>query len=258
LWILLAIAGVVIVVLSAVVLTQMKSKKSESSASSAASTSSAAQAAPPQHPSGTQPPQTNSANPSMTCEGFTASIDPGSHPGWHATINHLGLGYAVPQDWNVGACDVRMGWAQPCPAGRCVIREIAAVASVANPACPKQNLAMAGVMGSKNPDIRAALDEESKVVPAMYTQNGQVPNVDFTPVREFTIGTHPAVQMIGTVTGMMPDSCNGSSAIHSIVVTTVPKVEGSVVFVLSLRQGATVTANPDVIDKIVATLRSPA
>jgi hypothetical protein len=257
LWISLAIAGVVIVVLSAVVLTQMKSKKSQSSGSAVASTSSTPQAAA-QHPSATLPPQTISAVPSMTCEGFTAAIDPSSHPGWHATINHFGLGYAVPPDWNVGACNVRIGWVQPCPEGRCVIREVAAVATVANPACPKQNLAIAGVMGSKNPDIRAALDEESKTVPTMYTRNGQPPNVDFTPVHEFAIGTRPAVQMIGTVTGMMPDNCNGSSALHSIVVTTVPNVEGSVVFVLSLSQGATATPKPDVIDKIVATLHSPA
>lgn len=194
----------------------------------------------------------------MTCEGFTASVDEGSQPGWHATINHYGLAYAVPPDWNVAACGVRTGWAQPCPEGQCVIREMGAVATIANPSCPKQNLAMAGVTGSKNPDIRTALDEESKTVPTIYARDAQVPKVDFTPVREFTIGTHPAVQMVATVTGMAPDACNGSSALHSMVVTTVPNVEGSVVFLISLRQGANATPKPDVINKIVATLRSPA
>jgi hypothetical protein len=43
-----------------------------------------------------------------------------------------------------------------------------------------------------------------------------------------------------------------------MAVTTVPNVEGSVVFLISLRQGANVTANPDVINKMVGTLRSPA
>lgn len=256
LWISLVIAAVIIVVLSAVVITQMKSNKSDTSTTASSSQSSSVQGAP--QPSGTQPPaQTNNASPSMTCEGYTANVDEGSQPGWHATINHFGLAYAVPPDWNVGACGIRMGWAQPCPEGQCVIREIGAVATIANPACPKQNLAMAGVTGSKNPDIRAALDEESKTVPAIYTRGAQPPKVDFTPVRDFTIGTHPAVQMVATVSGMTPDACNGSSALHSIVVTTVPNVEGSVVFVISLRQGATATPKPDVINKIVDTLRSP-
>ena len=194
----------------------------------------------------------------MTCEGFTASVDANSQPGWHATIDRRGLAYAVPPDWTVAACGVRMGWAKPCPQGQCVVREIGAVSTVANPACPKQNLAMAGVTQSKNPDIRAALEEESTTVPTIYAQGGQVPKVDFTPVTEFSIGTHPAVQMVATVTGIATDACTGSSAIHSIVVTTVPNVEGSVAFLISLRQGATATPKPDVIDKIVATLRSPA
>ena len=58
------------------------------------------------------------------------------------------------------------------------------------------------------------------------------------PVREFTIGTHPAVQMVATVTDIATDPCKGASAFHSMVVTTVPNVEGSVVFVISLREGA--------------------
>jgi hypothetical protein len=251
----LAIAVVIIVVLSAVVITQLKSDNSDKSTPAAPTQSSTVQAAP--QPSITQPQQTGSASPSMTCEGFTASVDEGSQPGWHATINHYGLAYAVPPDWNVAACGVRTGWARPCPQGQCIIREMGAVATIANPSCPKENLAIAGVAGSKNPDIRAALDEESKTVPAIYARDAQLPKVDFTPVREFTIGTHPAVQMVATVTGMTPDACNGSSALHSIVVTTVPNVEGSVVFLISLKQGANVTPKPDVINKIVATLRSP-
>ena len=181
-----------------------------------------------------------------------------SQPGWHATINHYGLAYAVPPDWTVAACGVRMGWAKPCPEGQCVIREFGAASTVANPACPKQNLAMAGVTGSKNPDIKAALDEEMKTVPLIYSQNGQEPTVQYTPVREFNIGTHPAVQTVATVDNIPTDSCTGSSALHSIVVTTVPNVEGSVVFLISLKQGATATPKPDAINKIVATLQSPA
>jgi hypothetical protein len=194
----------------------------------------------------------------MTCEGFTASVDANSQPGWHATIDRRSLAYAVPPDWKVAACGVRMGWAKPCPEGQCVIREIGAVSTIANPACEKQNLAMAGVGGSKNPDIKAALDEEMKTVPLIYSQNGQVPKVEYTAVREFNIGTHPAVQTVASVNDIATDSCTGSSALHSIVVTTVPNVEGSVVFLISLRQGANATPKPSVINEIVKTLRSPA
>ena len=194
----------------------------------------------------------------MTCEGYTASVDENSQPGWHATVNNRGLAYAAPPDWTVATCGVRTGWAKPCTEGKCIIREIGAVSTIANPSCKKQNIAMAGVGGSTNPDIRAALDEETKTVPIIYSQGGQVPNVEYTPVREFNIGTHPAVQMVATVTGIATDACTGGSALHSIVVTTVPNVEGSVVFLISLRQGANVTPKPSVINEIVKTLRSPA
>ena len=195
LWISLVIAAVIIVVLSAVVISQLRDDKPDASTSASSSQSPTAQAAP--QPTSTQPQPSANASPSMTCEGFTANVDEGSQPGWHATINHYGLAYAVPPDWTVAACGVRMGWAKPCPEGQCVIREFGAASTVANPACPKQNLAMAGVTGSKSPDIKAALDEEMKTVPLIYSQNGQEPTVQYTPVREFNIGTHPAVQTVG-------------------------------------------------------------
>lgn len=194
----------------------------------------------------------------MSCEGFTASVDPNSQPGWHATIDRRGLAYAVPPDWTVAACGVRKGWAKPCPEGQCVVRELGAVSTVANPLCQKQDLAIAGVAGSKNPDIRVVLEKESKTVPTIYARHGQEPKVDFSPVREFSIGTHPAIQMVATVNGIATDACTGSSALHSIVVTTVPNVEGSVVFLISLRQGANATPKPSAINEIVKTLRSPA
>ncbi len=151
LWISLAIAGVVIVVLSAVLITQLTGKKSESAPSTTAAPtqSSTVQAAP--QPSATAPPPTGSGSPSTTCEGFTASVDESSQPGWHATVNHFGLAYAAPPDWTVAACGVRMGWAKPCPEGQCVIREIGAASTIANPSCPKQNLGMAGVARIEQP-----------------------------------------------------------------------------------------------------------
>ena len=257
LWIALVIAAVIIVVLSAVVITQMRKNKSDTTTSATSSSQSSTVQALPQ-PSVTQPQPTDNASPSMTCEGYTANVDEGSQPGWHATVNHLGLAYAAPPDWSIAACGVRMGWAKPCPEGQCVIREIGAVSTVANPACPKQNLAMAGVSQSNNPDIKAALDEESKTVPIIYTQNGKVPDVTFTEVNEFMIGNHAAVQMVATINNMAPDQCNGTSALHSMVVTTVPNVQGSVAFLISLRQGVSATPKPDVINQMVKTLRSPA
>ena len=256
LWISLAIAVVIIVLLSVVLITQLKDDSSDQSTPAAPPQSSTVQSAP--QPGSNLPPQSGSGSPSMTCEGYTAAVDPGSQPGWHATVNKLGLAYAAPPDWNVAACGVRMGWAKPCPQGQCVVREIAAPSTVANPACPKQNLAMAGVASSNNPDIRAALDEETKTVPMIYSQDGQVPRVEFAPVREFTIGNHPAVQTVATVTGIATDACNGPMALHSMVVTTVPNVDGSVVFIISLREGANATPKPEVINKMVDTLRSPA
>lgn len=255
LWISLVGAAVIIVVLSAVVVAQFKNDGAGSSSPTAATASPTVESAPQPVPGGPGQP---AAAASMTCDGYSASVDEGSQPGWHATVNRFGLAYAAPPDWTVAACGVRSGWAKPCPEGQCVIRELGAVSTIANPACPKQNLAMAGVTGSKNPDIHAALDEEAKTVSAIYTQNGRVPHVDFGPVREFMIGGHPAVQMVATVTDMAADACNGANAFHSMVVTTVPRVEGSVVFLISLREGATASPKPDVIDKIVETLRSPA
>jgi hypothetical protein len=207
LWISLAIAVVINVVLSAVVITQLKNDKSDTPTQAAPSPTT--QSAP--QPSGTQQPPNGAAGQSMTCEGFTASVDAHSQPGWHATIDRRSLAYAVPPDWKVEACGVRMGWAKPCPDGQCVIREIGAVSTIANPACAKQNLAMAGIPESKNPDLRAALEEESTSVVTIYAQDGRVPNV-----------------------------------------------EGSVVFLISLRQGANATPKPGVINEIVKTLRSPA
>jgi hypothetical protein len=262
LWISLAIAVVIIVVLSAVLITQLKNEKSDRPAQAAPSPTTQVAPQPTTQalpsPGSTQAQPSGSASPSMTCQGYTASVDPSSQPGWHATVNNRGLAYAAPPDWTVAACGVRTGWAKPCPEGQCVVREIGAASAIANPSCEKQNLAIAGVGGSKNPDIRAALDEESKTVPIIYSQGDQVPEVEYGPVREFDIGSHPAVQMVATVTDIATDACTGPSALHSMVVTTVPNVEGAVVFIISLRQGGNVTPNPDVINQMVKTLRSPA
>lgn len=258
LWVALAIAAVVIVVLSVVVVKQFSNENSGSPVPSSTAASATVRSDPPPVPSGPSGPNDGVVSSSMTCDGYTASVDEGSQPGWHAAINQFGLAYAAPPDWTVAACGVRSGWAKPCPAGQCVIRELGAVATVANPACPKQNLAMSGVTGSKNPDVKAALDEESTLVAPIYTQGQTVPRVEFGPVREFTIGTRPAVHLVATVTGIAADDCTGPNALHSMVVTTVPNVEGSVVFLISLREGTTASPKPDVIDEMVQTLRSPA
>lgn len=43
--------------------------------------------------------------------------------------------------------------------------------------------------------------------------------------------------MIATVTGIKADACTGPSALHSMVATTVPGQDGTVLFVISLEQG---------------------
>ena len=251
----LAIAVVIIVLLSAVVITQLKDDTADTT-TPAAPQPSITQSVP--QPGSTQQQPNSVAGQTMTCEGYTASVNASSQPGWHATVNRSGLAYAAPPDWAIAACGVRMGWAKPCPEGHCVVREMGAVASIANPSCKKENLAMAGVAASKNPDIRAALDEESKTVPIIYSaQGGQVPKVEYGPVREFRIGNRPAVQMVATVTDIATTPCTGTAAFHSMVVTTVPNVKGSVVFLISLREGLNHKPKPDVINKMVETLRSP-
>ena len=255
LWIALALAVAIIVVLAAVVISQSKDDGG-GTPTAAMPPSYAVQPAP--QPTAAPPVPNAVTGQSMTCQGFTASVDANSQPGWHATIDSRGVAYAVPPEWTVAPCGVRMGWARPCPEGQCVIQEIGAAATVANPACPKQNLAMAGITQSTNADIRTALQDEASKVPTIYTKGQQTPTVALTPLREFTIGNRPAVQMVATVNGITTDSCNGSSAVHSMVVTTVPNVEGSVVFLISLRQGVNATPNPGVIDKIVATVHAPA
>lgn len=252
-WVALAVAVVIIIVL-ATLLVARSSDETEGEPTAA----NPAQSSVPLSPAPTtETPRNSEAGSSMTCDGLTASVDATSQPGWRATINRYKLAYAVPPDWTVAACGVRTGWAQPCPQGQCVIQELEAVATVANPACTKQNLAVAGVTRSRNPDIGAALDETAQTVAPIYTRDGQTPQIDFAPVREFSIGPHPAVQMVATVTDIATTECTGPTAYHSIVVTTVPKVEGSVVFVISLREGSTVKPNPDVINQMVDTLRSP-
>ncbi len=259
LWVALAVAVVVIVVLAVVVVIQMRAGQPGTPTSAAPPTGSTSVSALP--PSTVQPPSTGSARP-MTCEGYAAQVDPGSRPGWQPTVGKRGLAYAAPPDWTVAACGVQIGWQKPCPDGQqgvCAVRAMSTASTLPDPQCESGNLAMAGVAGSQNPDIRAALEEESTTVPRIYTsQSGQVPEVELGPVREFAIGSHPAVQVVAKITGVATQGCTGPEALHSMVVTTVPNVEGSVVFLISLRQGAPGALSADVINEMVDTLKSPA
>jgi hypothetical protein len=256
LWIALAVAVVIIVVLAAVVITQMRGDTSGAPTTAAPSSTSESAS-----PSSTQSPTTRTAKP-MTCEGYTAQVDPGSQPGWQPTVGKRGLAYAAPPDWTVAACGVQIGWQAPCPDGQqgvCAARAMSSVSTLKDPLCQDGTFAKAGVAGSKNPDIKVALDDESKTVPVIYSGiSGQAPRVEFGPVREFTIGPHPAVQMVAKVTDIRTPGCTGPEALHSMVVTTVPNVEGSVVFLISLRQGIPGAPNSEVINEMVKTLKSPA
>ncbi len=79
-----------------------------------------------------------------------------------------------------------------------------------------------------------------------------------TALREFNIGSHPAVQMVATVTDIATDACNGPVGVsHHGHHHGTPKVEGSVAFLISLRGGRERLTKPDVINSIVNTLRKP-
>ncbi|MGW4098458.1 hypothetical protein [Mycobacterium sp. NPDC004974] len=213
--------------------------------SSTTSSSSAAPAAPPAAPA--------------ACEGRVPTATPQTPAGWNPVASPRGLNYAVPGNWEVNACTDMVGWEKPCsdgPFGYCPIRTMSGSTSIPNEQCPKGSRGVTGVPGAKNtPDINEAVQGEAKLVADIYTsKNGVVPSVSLSPPRNFTVGGTPAVQIVATVTGIEGDNCTGTSALHSMVATTVPGQPGSVLFVVSLEQGYPGAPDPGLIDQLVGTL----
>jgi hypothetical protein len=193
------------------------------------------------------------------CAGKIAKNTPDTPAGWLPVDSPRGLTYSVPGDWTVNGCTTLVGWEKSCPDGPfgfCPIRTMSGSAVLPNKACPNTNRALTGVPGAASAeDIDDAVQRESQSVADIYTSDsGVVPKVSLSRPRPLTVGGAPAVQIVATVTGIAADDCNGTSALHSMVATTVPGQPGSVLFVISLQQGYPGAPDPGLLDQIVQTL----
>jgi hypothetical protein len=197
------------------------------------------------------------------CDGYRATPSDKTPAGWKSVVAKRGVAYDVPANWEVHSCTTLIGWEQ-CPqesddplGGCTVIRTMSGAASWAAPECGEnQSQGMSGVPGAKSAaTIEEALEQEKGSVASIYTsQSGVVPQVAYSPTRELKIGTTRAVQTTATVTGIEPD-CVGSTALHSMLATTVEGQEGAVMFVISLPQGPAGTPDQKIIDQMLDTLR---
>ncbi|TDH57400.1 hypothetical protein E2F47_02910 [Mycobacterium eburneum] len=170
------------------------------------------------------------------------------------------LAYDVPPEWKVLSCTTLVGWEKPCPDGPfgyCPIRTMSGAAELAGAECPKDSRALTGEPGNGSvSDINQSVRSEAQLVKDIYTsRSGHVPTVSLGQPRQLTVGGAPAVQLVATVTDIESDLCTGSSALHSMVATTVPGQDGTVLFVISLQQGYPGAPDPGLIDQLVATLR---
>ncbi|MGJ0120314.1 hypothetical protein ACQ7HM_14020 [Williamsia sp. MIQD14] len=189
-----------------------------------------------------------------------ASAGPTTPAGWKSVTGTRGLAYDVPPTWTVQPCGTVIGWEKKCtdgPFGFCPIRTMSGAATLESASCPKSTLADAGLPGaSDTSDILQAVRAESALVADIYTSDsGRVPRVQLSAPRRFTVGGADAVQVVASVTGIETSACQGPTALHSMVATTVPGQPGSVMFVISLPQGMTDAVAPAVGDQMVATLR---
>lgn len=195
---------------------------------------------------------------SNACLGKAA---PNTPTGWQTVEAKRGLSYDVPGNWEVSSCGTLIGWEKKCPDGPfgyCPIRTMSGAASLDNPKCAKSSLAVSGVPGSSDiSDINQSVNAEATKVADIYTsEDGQLPAVSLSSPKSLTVSGRPAVQVIATVTGIKADACTGPSALHSMVATTVPGQDGTVLFVISLEQGIDGAPDAGVIDRMVASLRT--
>lgn len=204
------------------------------------------------------------APPSAPCDGVAAGPSAQTPAGWKTVVSPRGLAYDVPPDWEVLKCTTLVGWEKKCPEtpdspfGTCPIRTMSGAATLANPTCPDGNsLALSGAPGAKNVnDIREALRNETGTVKDIYTSDsGVVPTVDFSEPRDLTIGGAPAVEVIATVTGIEADQCTAPKSMHVMVATTVPRQQGTVLFVISMAQDHQGAPAAGLIDQMVGSLR---
>ena len=231
------------------------------------STAAATTTSSPAGPSDTRPSaaQSSSVDPSSPESGDseqcpTPSAGPATPTGWKSVTGKRGLAYDVPPSWTVKPCGTVIGWEKKCtdgPFGFCPIRTMSGAATLESTACPKSTLADAGLPGaSDTSDIMQAVRDESALVADIYTSDsGRVPRVQLSAPRRFTVGGAEAVQVVASVTGVETSPCQGPTALHSMVATTVPGQPGSVMFVIALPQGMAGAVAPSIGDQMVATLR---
>ncbi|KQS00423.1 hypothetical protein ASG12_05830 [Williamsia sp. Leaf354] len=213
-------------------------------------------------PSATDPSSTESSSPDPDAgeQCPTPSAGPATPAGWKSVTGKRGLAYDVPPTWTVQSCGTVIGWEKKCadgPFGFCPIRTMSGAATLESPACPKSTLADAGLPGaSDTSDIMQAVRDESALVADIYTSDsGRVPRVQLSAPRRFTVGGAEAVQVVASVTGIETSPCQGPTALHSMVATTVPGQPGSVMFIIALPQGMADAVAPSIGDQMVATLR---
>ncbi|BBZ36003.1 hypothetical protein [Mycolicibacterium confluentis] len=264
-WIVGTIAVVaVITVLVSTLLWQLNSGDDDT-VTTAATTTSATTTAPTTTTTTTttsSPTPTPTVAPAGACEGFKGGPGPTTPAGWSTVVSPRGLLYDVPPGWTVHKCGTLIGWEKPCadgPFGYCPIRTMSGAATL-----PTADLncdvtwADAGVPGAKNiTDINEAVRSEATLVSDIYTsKNGVVPQVSLSPPRNLTVGGAPAVQIVATVTGIEADSCHAPKVLHSMLATTVPGQEGSVLFIVALSQDAPGAPDGGLMDQMVGTLRA--
>ncbi|MGZ8178532.1 hypothetical protein ACXVUM_11435 [Williamsia sp. SKLECPSW1] len=226
----------------------------------AAGASTSSEASTDNGPASSQPPssQPPSSAGAAACPPATRSST--TPAGWKTVAGKRGLAYDVPPSWDVLSCSSLVGWERKCddgPFGYCPIRTMSGAASLESARCPDSSLAVAGLPGAASTtNIDIAVRDESALVKDIYTSDsGQVPSVSLSPPRRFTVGGAPAVQVVAAVTGIEPSACQGTSALHSMVATTVPGQPGSVLFVISLPQGVPGAVAPADADRMVDSLR---
>ncbi|OBI62377.1 hypothetical protein A5667_09440 [Mycolicibacterium fortuitum] len=193
------------------------------------------------------------------CEGRTAAPGPQTPAGWSTVTTPRGLAYDVPADWTVEECSTIVGWEKPCadgPFGYCPVRVLKGAATMPSRACPKSSSAISGVtVVTDLTDVTESATLEAKFATKIFTSDkGAVPSVSLGAPRSLTVSGAPAAQVVATVTGIQ-DNCAGTSAVYSVVSTTVPGQPGTVNFIIDLEQGADGAADPAVVDQIVGTLR---
>jgi hypothetical protein len=233
-----------------------------SRSSSDDSTPSAAGSSSTGSPQGTGSSSDPSSAPSDPDDAACPRATPSSSTptGWKTVAGKRGLAYDVPPSWDVLSCGSLVGWEKKCPDGPfgyCPIRTMSGASQLESSQCPDSSLAVAGLPGaSDTTDIEKAVRDESALVADIYTSDsGTRPTVKLTPPRRFSVGGRPAVQVAAIVSGIQPSACQGVTALHSMVATTVPGQPGSVLFVISLPQEVPGAVDPSDGDRMVASLR---